>query len=105
VGFVTKVTIAMTLPFRLVNIHSIHFVCKNFLDLGPNKCIIYGEILHYDWCSSWGFKEADEEMENLVAKLDLDVQQKSLKQSMKDAITYHYVIFDQCFFSCNISLC
>jgi hypothetical protein len=43
--------------------------------------------LHSDWCSSLGFKEVvDEEMVDLVAKLDLDVQRKSLKQSMKDAI-------------------
>lgn len=56
------------------------------------------EILHFDWCSSWGFKEADEELVDLAAKLDLDVQQKSLKPSMKDAITYHPVIFYECFF-------
>jgi hypothetical protein len=44
-----------------------------------------------------GFKEVDEEMANLATKLNLDVQQKSLKQSMKDAITYHSIIFDECF--------
>lgn len=95
-GFVTKFTIAMTLSLYLVNIHSIHFVCKSFLDLETNNYIIYGEILHSNWCCSWGFKEADEEMANLVTKLDLDVQQKSLKQSMKDAITrcQNPIIFD-----------
>jgi hypothetical protein len=54
------------------------FCLQKFLK-GTNKCIIYGEILHPDWCNSWGFKEADEEMENLATKLDLDAQQKSLK--------------------------
>ncbi len=55
--------------------------------------------LHSDWCSSLGFKEVvDEEMADLVAKLDLDVQRKSLKQSMKDAIflspyNFQWVIF------------
>jgi hypothetical protein len=36
-------------------------------------------------------------MVDLATKLDLDVQQKSLKQSMKDAITYHPIIFYECF--------
>jgi hypothetical protein len=72
VGFVIEVTIAMTLPLCLVSIYSIHFVCESFLDLKTNKCIIYGEIFHLDWCSSLGFKEANEEMADLVAKLDLD---------------------------------
>ncbi len=85
-GFATEVTTIMTLPLCLVSIYSIHFVCESFLDVKTNKCIIYGEIFHLDWCSSWGFKEADEEMADLAAKLDLDAQRKSMKQSLKDAI-------------------
>jgi hypothetical protein len=39
-----------------------------------------GKYFHLDWCSSWGFKEADEGMADLAAKLDLDAQWKSMKQ-------------------------
>jgi hypothetical protein len=45
-----------------------------------------GKYFHLDWCSSWGFKEADEGMADLAAKLDLDAQWKSMKQSLKDAM-------------------
>ncbi len=85
-GFATDVTTIMTLPLCLVSIYSIHFVCESFLDVKTNKCIIYGEIFHLDWCSSRGFKEGDEEMADLAAKLDLDAQRKSMKQSLKDAM-------------------
>jgi hypothetical protein len=52
-------------------------------------CILIG-VAH-------GLQRADEEMGNLTTKLNLDVQQKSLKQSMKDAITYHPIIFNEFF--------
>lgn len=80
--------------------HTFHPFCLREFLKGTNKCIICGQTLHLDWCNSWGFRETNEKMANLAIKLDLDAQWEWMKESLKQAISYHPIIFSECFYSC-----
>jgi len=44
-----------------------------------NKCLVCSEVFHRKCWSSFGFCERDEELQMLVAKMELDALQKELK--------------------------
>jgi hypothetical protein len=52
--------------------HTYHPFClSEMLKIG-NKRLVYGEMLHLEWWTSFGFHEKDEEMQSLVSKMHLD---------------------------------
>ncbi|CAM6076044.1 unnamed protein product [Sphagnum tenellum] len=59
-------------------------IARSVLEQQRKQAVLGDET--FENLSSWGFKEADEGMADLAAKLDLDAQWKSMKQSLKDAI-------------------
>ncbi|CAK9228375.1 unnamed protein product [Sphagnum troendelagicum] len=59
-------------------------IARSVLEQQRKQAVLGDET--FENLSSWGFKEADEGMADLAAKLDLDAQWKSMKQSLKDAM-------------------
>jgi hypothetical protein len=52
--------------------HTFHPFCLGAMLYNSNKCCVCKQKLHLNWWASWGIRELDEDMQELVVDMHID---------------------------------